>query len=389
MRTPIGWHNLTHDRPRTAVAIAGVTFTLTIIFMQIGFIKLVAVTATILLEKLDFDAVVVSKDYTFLAESQDFSRQLLDRAASVTGVREAVPFYLSDGTWRNGANPEPEVRGQRRMSLVMGMRLGDRIFRAGESFDPREVEGRLDELHQPDTLLVDRQSRPEYLPIDVGRSVEVGARQATIVGHFSIGSGFSADSSMIVSAENFERIFGSGRLRRVNFGLVRLEPGSDLETVVQGLRAALPSDQVQVLSRSEIEGRETRFWLFHKSIGIMFLLGVAVAFAVGVVVVFQVLSSDIAEHFAEYATLKAIGRTGLDVARVVVSQALVLAVAAYVPALLAAVVLYRVTSRVVLLPLTMDVPIALSVFVLANLICAVSAVVSVRKLQTADPADLF
>jgi putative ABC transport system permease protein len=175
----------------------------------------------------------------------------------------------------------------------------------------------------------------------------------------------------------------------VNLGLVRLEPGRDPGEVARHMRAVLPSRQVRVLTRAAIEGQETRFWLFHKSIGIMFLLGVAVACVVGVVVVFQVLSSDIAEHFAEYATLKAIGRTGLDVARVVVSQALLLAVAAYIPSLAAAFVLYRVTSRVVLLPLRMDATIALTVFVLANLICAVSAVVSVRKLETADPADLF
>ena len=389
MRTPIGWHNLAHDRSRTAVAVAGVTFTLIIIFMQVGFIKLVASTATILLEKLDFDILVLSKDYAYLAQPQDFAPARLDLAASVAGVREAVPFYLGNVTWRNDANPEPEVREQRRVSLVMGLRLKDRVFRSAAPFDAREVESHLEALRLPDTLLVDRQSRPEFLPIDTGRTVEVGTRRATIVGHYTIGSGFSADSSMIVSAENFERLFSPGRLEHANLGLLRLEPGADVKAVVAGLRAVLPDDEVQVLTRPEVEGREVRYWLFSKSIGILFLLGVAVACAVGVVVVFQVLSSDITEHLAEYATLKAIGRTGLDVARVVVSQALLLGAAAYVPALAVATVLYRVTAAVVLLPLSMDATIAVAVFVMAILICTASALVSVRKLHEADPADLF
>ena len=194
---------------------------------------------------------------------------------------------------------------------------------------------------------------------------------------------------MMVSAENFGRLFGPGRLDRVNLGLVRLEPGADPRAVAAGLRKVLPEDEVQVLTRDEIQSRDMRYWLFSKSIGILFLLGVMVACAVGAVVVFQVLSSDITEHFAEYATLKAIGRTGFDVGRVVVSQAMILAVASYVPALAVAMVLYRITAKIVLLPLNMDATIALTVFVMANVICAASALMSLRKLQKADPADLF
>ena len=36
MRTPLAWKNLTHNRVRTAVAVAGVTFAVVLIFMQLG-----------------------------------------------------------------------------------------------------------------------------------------------------------------------------------------------------------------------------------------------------------------------------------------------------------------------------------------------------------------
>jgi putative ABC transport system permease protein len=177
----------------------------------------------------------------------------------VAGVREAVPFYLSDGTWRNDQNDEPDVREQRRMVLVMGFRLADHVFRSVDPFDAREVDARRDDLRQPDTLLIDRQSRPEFLPIDPGRTVDIGAQRATIVGQYTLGSGFSADSSMMVSAENFGRIFGPGRLDRVNIGLVRLEPGADLQTVAAGLRKVLPDDEVQVLTRDGIQTHDMRY----------------------------------------------------------------------------------------------------------------------------------
>jgi putative ABC transport system permease protein len=209
------------------------------------------------------------------------------------------------------------------------------------------------------------------------------------VGQFTLGSGFSADGAMMVSDANFARLFGIQRLERPSLGLVRLAGGADPDRVAAALRQIIPAEEVQVLTRAEMVRRETRYWLLGKSIGIIFLLGVVVACLVGVVVVFQVLSSDISERLAEYATLKAIGMTGRGVSGVVVQQALLLAATAYLPALLAATVLYEVTARVVLLPLSMDAGIAVTVFVLANVICVLSALISLRKLHQADPADLF
>ena len=42
MRTPLAWLNLLHNRARTAVALAGVSFSVLLIFMQLGFLGAVA-----------------------------------------------------------------------------------------------------------------------------------------------------------------------------------------------------------------------------------------------------------------------------------------------------------------------------------------------------------
>jgi hypothetical protein len=65
---------------------------------------------------------------------------------------------------------------------------------------------------------------------------------------------------------------------------------------------------------------EENFWLRTTSIGLIFGLGTAVAFAVGFLILYQVLSSDIARQLSEYATLKALGYDDRAVARIVVQQ---------------------------------------------------------------------
>ena len=58
-------------------------------------------------------------------------------------------------------------------------------------------------------------------------------------------------------------------------------------------------------------------------------MGVVISVLVGFVVVYQVLSSDIADHMAEYATLKALGATDRRIAGVVIEQALLLGLIGY------------------------------------------------------------
>src|SRR5258708_3376137 len=100
MRTPLAWYNLTEEKLRTFVAAAGVAFSLTLVFMQLGFLSSVDNTATLVLDQLDFDIAIVSRGYRHLAESDSFPRLRLYEAAAVPGVARATPFYVGIQTWR-------------------------------------------------------------------------------------------------------------------------------------------------------------------------------------------------------------------------------------------------------------------------------------------------
>jgi putative ABC transport system permease protein len=185
----------------------------------------------------------------------------------------------------------------------------------------------------------------------------------------------------------FQRRCTSRWTRGLSLGLLRVRPGAEEETV-RRLNQTLPPDTL-ALSRKALSGREEDFWVNQTSTGKIFTSGVLVAMAVAVVVVYQVLSNDVRRHLPEYATLKAMGYTNRSLSRVVVFQALMYAFGAFGPAVVLAYIAYQITAVLAKIPMRMTVSnlaIALGMAVAVSLL---SALLSVGKLRTADPAELF
>ena len=334
----IAARNLRHDLARTGIALAGSGFSLVVIFMQLGFFRATQRTATLVLDKLDFDLVVTSKHYEYFADPGTFPIDRVRAAASVPGVASVVPLYVRSGLWRSLAGPPPSGgwsspgQWKRKSILILSYRTADRPFLPG--VPGLEEQGRgvpIGALERPDSVFLDRRSRPEFGPQEPGTPVELNSRPFRLGGTFAMGTGFAAEGSALLSLPNFARAFGEPARDRPSLGLVRLAPGARVDAVEAGLRRALPGEpadgpgsDVRVLRRSEVEAREQRFWILEKTIGVIFVMGVVISFLVGLVVFYQVLSSDIADHLSEYATLKAIGYSNASVAAIVVAQASIL-----------------------------------------------------------------
>ncbi len=74
---------------------------------------------------------------------------------------------------------------------------------------------------------------------------------------------------------------------------------------------------------------------------------------------------------------------------VLFQEALLLAALGYVPGFLIAIALYQVTYAATLLPIAMTLTRAMTVFIITIVMCTFSGAVAMRKLQSADPADVF
>ena len=376
MKTPLAWLNLLYDKMRTAVAIAGVTFALILILMQLGFYGSVLQSATRVYDRLRFDLLVVSPQYMFFSKSGTFPKPRLYQVQGNPAVESASPLYLGVHLWRNLDT------GRRRGMLIMGVDPADGVF------DLPEIEANVEKLNVPDNVLVDRLSRSEFGPRDVGLSTEIGGHTIRVVGHFTLGTGFGADGAILTSDRTFARILPFRSSQQVSLGLVRLKSGSNPDEVARELRERLPPD-VRVMTRAEVRAHEQHHWVVKTSVGIIFGLGVVVAVLVGTAIVYQVLSSDIANRLPEYATLKAMGYGPRYLSSVVLQQAWILAVAGFLPSFLISVALYGMTERLANIPMNMTTPRAVGVLLTSVAMCSISAMLSLRKVNTADPADLF
>jgi putative ABC transport system permease protein len=112
-------------------------------------------------------------------------------------------------------------------------------------------------------------------------------------------------------------------------------------------------------------------------------------FIVGIVIVYQILYTDVSDHLPEYATLKAMGYKNSYLLSVVFQQALILSILGYIPGFALCLGLYDLTRNATSLPLVMTFDRGLTVLCLAIIMCTISGAIAVRKVQAADPADIF
>ena len=112
-------------------------------------------------------------------------------------------------------------------------------------------------------------------------------------------------------------------------------------------------------------------------------------FVVGVVIVYQILYTDVSDHLPEYATLKAIGYSDWILLGVILQEALILAILGFIPGYFASYGVYQLLVVITRVPLTMKAAVAVQVFILTLVMCSLSGVIAMNKLRSADPADVF
>ncbi len=381
--TPLAWHNLWHNRVRSAVAIAGVTFAIVLMFMQLGFLEAVKISATLIYDALDFDACLLSPDYNRFSDARSFPATRLLQAKGMPEVAGIAPLQVSVFSWRNPRS------GEQRAVLTMGVVPKEPLY-----LD--ETQQVLPLLERPDSVLVDSRSRREFGPAnkfqfgerDHGVQVEINGHALEIVGHYTRGAGLSAGGAIMLSDREFAECAPHLPADQVSIGLVRFKPGEQPSVAAQRLNAVLPPD-VKALSRAELLRYELNHWVWKTNYGLIFMSGVVVAVIVGTAIVYQVLASDVANLMPEYATLKAMGYNNNFIASVMLQQSVLLAFVSFAIGWAISQVLYIVTTFAAQIPVRMTLENLLLVLVLSVAMCVISGLAAVRKAFVADPAELF
>jgi putative ABC transport system permease protein len=334
--------------------------------------------------ELQGDIFLISPQSTSMIAMKSFSQRRLYQTLGYASVESISPIYLDFALWKNPENQR--TRG----ILVIGFNPSRPIFSS-------ELVPDLTPIRLADVVLFDEKSRDEFGPIPklfaTGQPVmtEVAGRRVTVGGLFSLGASFGADGNIITSDTNFLRIFSRRNPGMIDVGMVTLKPGADLEKTLTQFRQDLqdPLQDVKVFSKEEFMEFERNYWRSSTAIGFIFTLGTAIGFLVGTVIVYQILYTDITDHLAEYATLKAMGYRNFYLLTLVFQEAVILSILGYIPGFLLSLGLYNLTRNATALPLYMTVDRAILVLCLAMTMCIISGAIAVRKVQDADPADIF
>ncbi len=379
---PLGWLQLWHRKVRFLVALAGIAFAVMLILMQLGFRASLFDSAVRYHHRLRYDVVIVSRDTVYIPNPESFSDRRLYQALAVEGVRSVSPVYADPANFKNPYTLEIQ------RIFVMGVDPADDVLDA-----PGIAEGRA-KIRLQDVVLFDAASRPEFGAVvehvRKGETVttEINDRQIRVAGLFELGPSFGIDASVFTSSANFLRLFPARPRHQIDYGLVRLVAGADTLAVRDRLRALLPQD-VRVLTQDEFVASELAYWKSATPIGFVFSFGAIIGFIVGTVIVYQILFSDVSDHLAEYATLRAIGYSNAYVSSVVIQQALVLAILGFGLGTLATLRLYAVARDATKLPMELTVARAGAVLAATIVMCAISGFLALRRVRTLDPAEVF
>ncbi|MBD2463537.1 FtsX-like permease family protein [Oscillatoria sp. FACHB-1407] len=381
-KTPLAWLQVRRERTRLLVAIAGIAFADILIFFQLGLMESAYVSATGMHYRLQGDLFLINAISDNVNTIRPFPRSRLFQAVGTDGIASVNTLYTGIGNWRNPNNRtfwQVQIYG---------------LNPSNPAMDVPDARAKLSQLKMLNYVLYDRAARPNLGDVagqlERSNSLTAQLNNVTIqvAGVFTMGASFSADGNLIVSDSTFLRLFPERQPDEIDVGLIVLEPGANLEQVQAVLRAKLPDD-VLVLTKAEYIAREREYWSQVSPIGVIFGFGTIVGFLVGTVIVYQILYSDVSDHLPEYATLKAMGYSDRYLIGVLFQEALILAILGFIPGFAISLGLYGLISQATLLPVRMSVNRATLVLIMTLLMCIASGAIAMRKLQSADPADIF
>ncbi|MFO0956584.1 MAG: FtsX-like permease family protein [Isosphaeraceae bacterium] len=438
MLAGVARNNVTHGGRRTMAALVGMSLSLTLVLLQLGFLAAVEFTSVNLLEQLDFDAVLMSPTYDSIYDAGPVPLERIAQASADPNVEKGRPIWMMFAMWRCPPFPyDPETDSavpaeelgwfgrlassvgsardaieegrpitalrdtlsgknerrpdfRRRELLAIGIDPADHPFQAGPV--GKAIEAAREKLSTDARVLLNSLSHPDF-GWDTRTDFEGWEMEETrvhIAGGFAMPKGFGADGSVITSRSTFLRHTRWPEPKSASLGLLlfRDHDPERVEATIDSIRERMPED-IEVLSRGEMIARERDHWVRRTATGLMFMAGVVLAMVVAGVVVYQVLANDVRNRLPEYATMKAIGYSDDAPVGIVVMQAAMLAVMSYIPAVAAAAGLYWLTAALATIPMVMTLRNLLVTLVLALVVGVGVSFLTVRKLRAANPADLF
>lgn len=364
------------------VALCGVSVIVAMILTVLS-LKDAVIESTLQVPKsLKGDVIILSARTQTILRPAPFPKRFLDRLHGIDGVAAVSSVAIENARWIN-----PETR-QEHPIRVFGLDLEfDVISLPG--IEPNEPQ-----LKMKDTIIFDTSSRPKFGPVaqrfesGQGFATEVNGRRVEVCGLTYAGVSIASDGNLFTTHANFQRLFPNLGSSKSHIGILRLEHSEAQTEVVRQVRAMLGTE-ARVLTRTEMMQSEKAFMKLNDPVDDIMGMIASVAFFVGMIIVYQILYTDVVNHLPQFATLKAIGFTGAFLLGIIIAEGVILSLLGFWPGLLMAHGLAWLAQEATLLPVNITLGNTIGVLLAAIVMCVLAASIAVRKITQAEPASVF
>jgi putative ABC transport system permease protein len=364
------------------VALSGVSIIVAMILTVLSLKDAVIASTLQVPRSLKGDVIILSARTQTILRPAPFPRRFLDRLHGVDGVAAVSSVAIENGRWIN-----PETR-QEHPIRVFGLDLEFDVI-ALPGIDPSDPQ-----LKMKDTIIFDASSRPKFGSVketferEQHFETEVNGRRVEVCGLTYAGVSIASDGNLFTTHANFQRLFPQLGGSRSHIGVIRLKESLHQMEVVRQMREMLGSE-ARVLTRSEMLEAEKAFMKLNDPVDDIMGMIAGVAFFVGMIIVYQILYTDVVNHLPHFATLKAIGFTGAFLLGIIVSEGVILSLIGFWPGLLMAHGLAWLAQQATLLPVSITLGNTVGVLLAAIVMCVLAASIAVRKITQAEPASVF
>jgi putative ABC transport system permease protein len=365
--------NLLHDRLRFIATVVGIVFSIVLVTVQLGLYLGFGRMVTTMIDHTSADLWIMPigtkcfEDPSLLDERKRF------QALSINGVTQAIPVVIGYADWRVPGGGTTPV-------FIVGSDL-----RAGGLLPWNVVEGSVDDLAIPGAVAVDRSYFDRLGVRGIGASAEIRDQKVEVRAVTRGIRSFTTTPYVFASLDR-ARSFTGLSPNKATYFLVRVAPGANVDGVRDRLRANL--SDVEVLTTAEFRERSRSFWLFDTGAGAALFAGALLGMIVGTVIVAQTLYSSTKDHLNEFATLRAIGSSGIYIHKVIICQALISAVIGFCLAAGIGLIVVQATSDSAL-PIVMTPGLSVALFALTVAMCVISAIAAIVQVTRIDPAMVF
>jgi putative ABC transport system permease protein len=368
----LAWRNLSHDRLRFAVTIAGVAFAVFLMVFQGSLLSGFVRASSSVIDATDADLWITARGVPCFDFPAPLPSRFRELSMNVTGVNSVERIAAGITSWQKPSGVWQTI-------IIVGADPA-----VGSAFPLPYLNAKTD-LVSPETVLVDNSALEALGLTSMPGDVEIGRRRAQVAGGVS-GFGSFIGSPYVFTGYNDAVRYLHYSSEETTFLLVHVAPGNSVQVVQQHLRARLP--EADIWTRAEFARRARLYWVIKTGAGGALLTAALLGAIVGTVIVSQTIYAMTMESLEEFATLKAMGASRWYIRRVVLIQALVSSVVGCAIGLAVtfpSIGVVRGSIPWVYTPWWL----AAGMILVSLLMCSLASTVSIRKAIYVEPGRVF